>query len=158
VTWPPGNISGRAGADPGILVILSVLVVQLVGRLGINGFWDRDYGWGPRVRVGRPFQVSALARRRPGPRSSASASVRPRPRYRDRDGTRLGDLKENWFILCKVFRVQLNTQANTHLSSEFNRPQKRTTNKSTGLISKVYEICQMKGSSSSPGQISYNFA
>ncbi len=126
MTWPPGNISGRAGADPGILVILSVLVVQLVGRLGINGFWDRDYGWGPRVRVGRPFQVSALARRRPGPRSSASASVRPRPRYRDRDGTRLGDLKENWFILCKVFRVQLNTQANTHLSSEFNRPQKRT--------------------------------
>jgi len=34
----------RAGADPGI--ILSVLVVQLVGRLGSDGFWDQDYGLG----------------------------------------------------------------------------------------------------------------
>ena len=65
----------RAGADPGI--ILSVLVAQLVGRLGSDGFWKEDYGWG--VRVGRPFG----ARRR--------SSVR----Y----GTRFGDLKENWFIL-----------------------------------------------------------
>ena len=39
----PGNISGRR-ADPGI--ILSVLVAQLVGRLGGDGFWKGDYGWG----------------------------------------------------------------------------------------------------------------
>jgi hypothetical protein len=68
----------RAGADPGI--ILSVFVAQLVGRLGSGGFWKEDYGWG--VRVGRPFN-SFGARRR--------SSVR----Y----GTRLGDLKESWFIL-----------------------------------------------------------
>ena len=41
----------RAGADPGI--ILSVLVVQLVGRMGGDGFWEGDYGWG--VRVCRHF-------------------------------------------------------------------------------------------------------
>ena len=34
----------RAGADPGI--ILNVLVDQSVGRLGGDGFWNRDYGWG----------------------------------------------------------------------------------------------------------------
>jgi hypothetical protein len=65
----------RAGAYPGI--ILSVLVAQLVGRLGSDGFWDQDYGWGVRVR--RPF----------GERGRSSV------RY----GTRLGDLKESWFIL-----------------------------------------------------------
>ena len=31
----------RAGTDPGI--ILSALVAQLVGRLGSDGFWERDY-------------------------------------------------------------------------------------------------------------------
>ena len=64
----------RAGADPG--TILSVLVAQLVDRLGGDGFWERDYGWGVRVR--RPF----------GARGMSSV------RY----GTRLGDLKESWFI------------------------------------------------------------
>jgi hypothetical protein len=29
---------------------LSVLVAQLVGRLGGDGFWEGDYGWGVRVR------------------------------------------------------------------------------------------------------------
>jgi hypothetical protein len=55
----------------------------LVGRLGSDGFWDRDYGWGVRVR--RPF----------GARGLGSSSVR----Y----GTRLGDLqvKESWCILFK---------------------------------------------------------
>ena len=47
---------------------------QLVGLLGIDGVWDRDYGWGVRVR--RHF----------GARSSV--------RY----GTRLGDLKESCFL------------------------------------------------------------
>ena len=56
-------------ADPG--TILSVLVAQLVGRLGGDGFWERDYGWGVRVR--RHF----------GARGMSSV------RY----GTRLGDLK-----------------------------------------------------------------
>ena len=65
----------RAGADPG--TILSVLVAQLVGRLGGDVFWERHYGWG--VRVCRPF----------GARGMSSV------RY----GTRLGDLKENWFLL-----------------------------------------------------------
>ena len=41
----------RAGADPGI--ILSALLAQLVDRLGSDGFWEGDYGWG--VRVSRPF-------------------------------------------------------------------------------------------------------
>ena len=59
----------RAGADPG--TILSVLVAQLVGRLGGDGFWNGDYGW--RVRVRRHF----------GARGMSSV------RY----GTRLGDLK-----------------------------------------------------------------
>ena len=63
------------GPEPGI--ILSVLVAQLVGRLGGDGFWEQDYGWGVRVR--RPF----------GARGMRSV------RY----GTRLGDLKENWFLL-----------------------------------------------------------
>ena len=65
----------RAGADPGI--ILSVRVAQLVGRLGGDGFWEKDYGWGVRVRG--PF----------GARGRCSV------RY----GTRLGDLKENLFLL-----------------------------------------------------------
>ena len=43
-----------------------------------DGVWDGDYGWGVRVR--RPF----------GARGMSSV------RY----GTRLGDLKENWFLLC----------------------------------------------------------
>jgi hypothetical protein len=51
--------------------ILSVLVAQLVDRLGGDGFWERDYGWGVRVR--RPF----------GARGMSSV------RY----GIRLGDLK-----------------------------------------------------------------
>ena len=59
----------RAGADPGI--ILSALVAQLVDRLGSDGFWEGDYGWGVRVR--RHF----------GARGMSSV------RYR----TRLGDLK-----------------------------------------------------------------
>jgi hypothetical protein len=45
--------------------------------LGNFGFWKQDYGWGVRVR--RPF----------GARGRSSV------RY----GTRLGDLKENWFLL-----------------------------------------------------------
>jgi hypothetical protein len=56
----------------------------LVGRLGGDGFWKGDYGWGVRVR--RHF----------GARGRSSV------RY----GTRLGDLKENWF----PFVFQLNTQ------------------------------------------------
>ena len=60
---------GPAGADPG--TILSALVAQLVDRLGSDGFWEGDYGWGVRVR--RPF----------GARGMSSV------RYR----TRLGDLK-----------------------------------------------------------------
>ena len=48
-----------------------------IGRLGNSGVWDGDYGWGVRVR--RPF----------GARGMSSV------RY----GTRLGDLKENWFLL-----------------------------------------------------------
>jgi hypothetical protein len=59
------------------MIILSALVAQLVGRLGSDGVWEGDYGWGVRVR--RPF----------GARGRRSV------RY----GTRLGDLKENWFIL-----------------------------------------------------------
>ncbi len=51
--------------------ILSALVAQLVDRLGGDGFWDLDYGWG--VRVCSPF----------GARGMSSV------RY----GTRLGDLK-----------------------------------------------------------------
>ena len=39
----------RAGADPG--TIFSAFLAQLVGRLGSEGFWDRDYGWA----VSRPF-------------------------------------------------------------------------------------------------------
>jgi len=73
-SWP--SIGGeyyipplRAGADPGI--ILSVRVAQLVDRLGGDGFWNGDYGWGVRVR--RHF----------GARGMSSV------RY----GTRLGDLE-----------------------------------------------------------------
>jgi hypothetical protein len=50
---------------------------QFVGRLGSDGVWDGDYGWGVRVR--RPF----------GARGRSSV------RY----GTRLGDLKESCLIL-----------------------------------------------------------
>jgi hypothetical protein len=78
----------RAGADPGI--ILSVLVAQLVGRLGGDGFWEKDYGWGVRVR--RHF----------GARGRSSVRYGLWSIY----GTRLGDLKENWF----PFVFQLNTQ------------------------------------------------
>ena len=46
-------------------------------RLGGDGFWDGDYGWGVRVR--RHF----------GARGRSSVPY----------GTRLGDLKENWFLL-----------------------------------------------------------
>jgi hypothetical protein len=76
----PGNKKNvsetfRAGADPGI--ILSVLVAQLVGRLVGDEFWEKDYGWG--VRICRPFGAHGMS------------SVW----Y----GARLGDLKENWFLL-----------------------------------------------------------
>jgi len=47
----------RAGTDPGI--ILSVLVAQLVGCLGGDGFWKGDYGWGVRVR--RPFGARGMS-------------------------------------------------------------------------------------------------
>ena len=60
---------------------LSVLVAQLVDRLGGDGFWNGDYGWGVRVRL--------FVRRHFGARGMISV------RY----GTRLGDLKENWFLL-----------------------------------------------------------
>ena len=53
------------------VTILSAREAQLVDRLGGDGFWKRDYGWGVRVR--RPF----------GARGMSSV------RY----GTRLGDLK-----------------------------------------------------------------
>ena len=64
-TWDPVAGSGepqyletfRAGADPGI--ILSVLVAQVVGRLGSDGFWEHDYGWGVRVR--RHFGARGIA-------------------------------------------------------------------------------------------------
>ena len=56
----PENISGR----------------KLTQECG-DGLWEKDYGWGVRVR--RHF----------GARGMSSV------RY----GTRLGDLKENWFIL-----------------------------------------------------------
>jgi len=68
-------VTFRAGADPG--TILSVLVAQLVGRLGGDGFWKQAYGWGVWVR--RHF----------GARGRSSV------RY----GTLLGDLEENWFLL-----------------------------------------------------------
>ncbi len=71
-------------ADPGI--ILSVLVMQLVGRLGGDGFWDKDYGWGVRVR--RPF----------GARGRSSV------RY----GARLGDLERIGFFCFPI------KHSNTH--------------------------------------------
>ena len=55
-------------------------------NLGSDGFWKGDYGWGGRIR--RPF----------GARGRSSI------RY----GTRLGDLKENWFLLFS------NSTLNTH--------------------------------------------
>ena len=69
--------------------VISVLLRQETATwggldLGSDGFWDQDYGWGFRVRC--PFDARG--------RSSV--------RY----GTRLGDLKENWFLLL----FQLNTQ------------------------------------------------
>jgi len=54
----------RAGADPGI--ILNVLVDQSVGRLGGDGFWDGDYGWGVRVRRPQAFGARRWSRRPPG--------------------------------------------------------------------------------------------
>jgi len=56
------------------MLLKRVLSVILLGTLCV---WDRDYGWGVRVR--RPF----------GARGRSSV------RY----GTRLGDLQENWFLL-----------------------------------------------------------
>ena len=75
----PGAFCLNAGLRGTMTVdfALSVLVAQLGDRLGGDGFWDRDYGWGVRVR--RPF----------GARGRSSV------RY----GTRLGDLEENWFLL-----------------------------------------------------------
>ena len=83
----------RAGADPG--TILSVLVAQLVGRLGGDGFWKGDYGWGVRVR--RHF----------GARGMSSV------RY----GTRLGDLKENRFLLFSRANETLSREARVDQSS-----------------------------------------
>jgi hypothetical protein len=60
----------------------------VVGRLGSDGFWKEDYGWGVRVR--RHF----------GARGSSV-------RY----GTRLGDLKESWFIL---FPIKHSTHTHTY--------------------------------------------
>jgi hypothetical protein len=62
--------------------VISVLLRQETATwggldLGSDGVWDRDYGWGVRVR--RHF----------------GACGRSSVRY----GTRLGDLKENWFLL-----------------------------------------------------------
>ena len=62
--------------------VISVLLRQETATWGgldldSDGVWDGDYGWGVRVR--RPF----------GARGRSSV------RY----GTRLGDLKENWFLL-----------------------------------------------------------
>ena len=84
-TWDSVAGSGRAPipeniSDPG--TILSVLVAQLVGRLGGDGFWNRDYGWGVRVR--RPF----------GARGMSSV------RY----GIRLGDLKNKQSTHTEVDR------------------------------------------------------
>ncbi len=56
----------RAGADPGI--ILSVLVAQLVDRVGSDVFWDQDYGWGVRVR--RHFGARGRSSVRYGERES----------------------------------------------------------------------------------------
>ena len=84
----PGNISGRQQTQV-LNSVISVLLRQETATwggldLGSDGFWDQDYGWGFRVRC--PFDARG--------RSSV--------RY----GTRLGDLKENWFLLL----FQLNTQ------------------------------------------------
>ena len=84
----PGNISGRSRSRNNTQCSRS-LVAQLVGRLGSDGFWKEDYGWGVRVR--RHF----------GARGRSSV------RY----GTRLGDLKESWFIL---FSNTVNTQHTPH--------------------------------------------
>ena len=64
------------------VTVISVLLRQETatwGGLGLGsaGVWEGDYGWGVRVR--RHF----------GARERSSV------RY----GTRLGDLKENWFLL-----------------------------------------------------------
>ena len=58
------TVTFRAGADPG--TILSALVAQLVDRLGGDGFWERDYGWGVRVR--RPFGARGMTSVRYGTR------------------------------------------------------------------------------------------
>jgi len=75
----PGNISGRS--RPVLNSVISDLLRQDTATwggldLGSVGVWDGDYGWGVRVR--RHF----------GARGRSSV------RY----GTRLGDLKENWFL------------------------------------------------------------
>jgi len=53
------------------------LKMREVQTVTLDGFWKQDYGWGVRVR--RPF----------GARERSSVLY----------GTRLGDLKENWFLL-----------------------------------------------------------
>ena len=80
--------------------VISVLLRQETATwggldLGSDGVWDRDYGWGVRVR--RHF----------GARGRSSV------RY----GTRLGDLKESWFILF----FQLNPQHTRALHSRRSR-------------------------------------
>ncbi len=59
--------------------------------MGNSGVWDQDYGWGVRVR--RPF----------GARGMSSV------RY----GTRLGDLKENWFLLFSNYTLNTHTKSIT---------------------------------------------
>ncbi len=66
--------------DPG--TILSVLVAQLVDRLGGDGFWNGDYGWGVRVR--RPFGARGMSSVRYGTRLGVlknKQSTHTRPSY-----------------------------------------------------------------------------
>ena len=77
----PENISGRKLTQV-LNSVISVLVRQETATwggcdLGNSGVWDRDYGWGVRVC------------RHVGARGMSSI------RY----GARLGDLKENWFLM-----------------------------------------------------------
>ena len=74
---PQADYLGGAPANGACALARLGTSVAWLGRLGNDGVWDGDYGWGVRVR--RPF----------GARGMSSV------RY----GTRLGDLKENWFLL-----------------------------------------------------------
>ena len=81
---PTGNIWKHFGPEPTQVlnsVISDLLRQETATWRGLDldrvSVWDGDYGWGVRVR--RPF----------GARGMSSV------RY----GTRLGDLKESWFLL-----------------------------------------------------------